>query len=268
MARISIDAVTKRYGSGGDAVTALQDVTLSVSDSEIITLVGASGCGKSTLLNLIAGFEMPTRGRVMVDSLPVKGPGPDRGVVFQQPALFPWLTVESNIGFGLSLRANQKKADGGGVVDRMLQRTGLAAFRKRLPVELSGGMRQRVAIASVLAINPAILLMDEPFGALDSLTRSIMQDFLLEIWEEHRKTIVLVTHDIDEAIYLADRTVVMTAQPGRIDRVIEVDLPRPRRYEMRSDSRFISLRDRVTEIVRREAISATAIPLSAEPAAR
>jgi len=258
--RISIASVTKRFETGDSAVTALDDVNLAVQDREIVTLVGASGCGKSTLLNLIAGFEIPTVGQVLVDGRPIQGPGPDRGVVFQQTALFPWLSVEDNVAFGLSLRANQGKADRRQVVERMLQRTGLSPFRERLPAELSGGMRQRAAIASVLAINPSTLLMDEPFGALDSLTRSIMQDFLLEIWEEQRKTVVLVTHDIDEAIYLADKTVVMTAHPGRICEAIEVNLPRPRRYEMRSEAPFIALRDHVTEIVRAEAIKGTALP--------
>jgi len=258
--RISIASVTKRFETGDFVVTALDDVNLAVQDKEIVTLVGASGCGKSTLLNLVAGFETPTLGQVLVNDQPIKGPGPDRGVVFQQTALFPWLTVEDNIGFGLSLRANRDKADRQQVVERMLQRTGLAPFRERRPAELSGGMRQRAAIASVLAINPSTLLLDEPFGALDSLTRSIMQDFLLEIWEEQRKTVVLVTHDIDEAIYLADKTVVMTAHPGRICEVIDVNLPRPRRYEMRSEPSFISLRDHVTEIVRAEAIKGTALP--------
>ena len=259
MGRISIASVTKRFETGDFVVTALDDVNLAVQDREIVTLVGASGCGKSTLLNLIAGFETPTLGQVLVNGQPIKGPGPDRGVVFQQTALFPWLTVEDNIAFGLSLRANQGKADRRQVVERMLQRTGLAPFRERRPAELSGGMRQRAAIASVLAINPSTLLLDEPFGALDSLTRSIMQDFLLEIWEEQRKTVVLVTHDIDEAIYLADKTVVMTAHPGRICEVIDVNLPRPRRYEMRSEPSFIALRDHVTEIVRAEAIKGTAL---------
>jgi ABC-type nitrate/sulfonate/bicarbonate transport system ATPase subunit len=259
VARISIESVTKRFEAGDSAVTALDDVNLTVPDREIVTLVGASGCGKSTLLNLLAGFETPTAGEVLVDGLPITGPGPDRGVVFQQTALFPWLSVEDNIAFGLSLRANRGKADRRQVVERMLQRTGLSAFRERRPAELSGGMRQRAAIASVLAINPSTLLMDEPFGALDSLTRSIMQDFLLEIWEEQRKTVVLVTHDIDEAIYLADKTVVMTAHPGRIREVIDVSLPRPRQYEMRSEAPFIALRDRVTEIVRAEAIKGTAL---------
>jgi len=256
---ISISSVTKRFQSGDSFVTALDDVNLAVQEKEIVTLVGASGCGKSTLLNLIAGFETPTVGQVLVDGQSIKGPGPDRGVVFQQTALFPWLSVEDNIAFGLSLRANQGKGNRQQVVERMLQRTGLSSFRERRPAELSGGMRQRAAIASVLAINPSTLLMDEPFGALDSLTRSIMQDFLLEIWEEQRKTVVLVTHDIDEAIYLADKTVVMTAHPGRIREVIEVTLPRPRRYEMRSEAPFIELRDHVTEIVRTEAIKGSAI---------
>lgn len=261
MGRISVTSVTKQFHTGDSYVTALDDVTLAAEEKQFVTLVGASGCGKSTLLNLIAGFEMPTAGQVLVDGRSVKGPGPDRGVVFQQTALFPWLSVEDNIAFGLTLRANKGKADREKIVERMLQRTGLSAFRKRRPVELSGGMRQRAAIASVLAINPSTLLMDEPFGALDSLTRSIMQDFLLEIWEEQRKTVVLVTHDIDEAIYLADKTVVMTAHPGRICEVIDVDLPRPRRYEMRSEAAFIGLRDHVTEIVRTEALRGS--PVSA-----
>jgi ABC-type nitrate/sulfonate/bicarbonate transport system ATPase subunit len=202
----------------------------------------------------VAGFDTATSGEITVDGAPVAGPGPDRGVVFQQTALFPWLSVEENIAFGLRLRANRHKGLPEIVVERLLQRTGLAAFRSRRPAELSGGMRQRAAIASVLAINPSTLLMDEPFGALDSLTRSIMQDFLLEVWEEERKTALLVTHDIDEAIYLADRTVVMTAHPGRVREIIDVDLPRPRRYEMRSEKPFIALRDYVTGIVREEAI--------------
>ena len=260
MGRISVSSVTKRFQTDDSFVVALDDVNLAIQEKEIVTVVGASGCGKSTLLNLIAGFETPTVGQVLVDGQSINGPGPDRGVVFQQTALFPWLSVEDNIAFGLSLRANQGKGNRQQVVERMLQRTGLSAFRERRPAELSGGMRQRAAIASVLAINPSTLLMDEPFGSLDSLTRSIMQDFLLEIWEEQRKTVVLVTHDIDEAIYLADKTVVMTAQPGRICEVIDVNLPRPRRYEMRSEAPFIELRDHVTQIVRTEAIKGSAMP--------
>jgi NitT/TauT family transport system ATP-binding protein len=254
VARISLSHLGKTFASRHGNVTALADINLDIADQEFITIVGTSGCGKSTLLNLLAGFDTATSGEVTVDGARVAGPGPDRGVVFQQPALFPWLSVEENIAFGLRLSVNRHKGSPKIVVERMLQRTGLAAFRSQRPAELSGGMRQRAAIASVLAINPSTLLMDEPFGALDALTRSIMQDFLLEVWEEERKTALLVTHDIDEAIYLADRTVVMTAHPGRVREIIEVDLPRPRRYEMRSEKRFIALRDYVTGIVREEAI--------------
>jgi len=244
----------KTFASRDGNVTALVDINLDIVDQEFITIVGASGCGKSTLLNLLAGFDTATRGELTVDGVPVSGPGPDRGVVFQQAALFPWLSVEDNIAFGLRLRANRHKASPELTVERMLTRTDLLASRSRRPAELSGGMRQRVAIASVLAINPSTLLMDEPFGALDTLTRSIMQDFLLEVWEEERKTALLVTHDLEEAIYLADRTVVMTAQPGRVREIIDVDLPRPRRYDMHSSSRFLALRDHVTGIVREEAM--------------
>jgi ABC-type nitrate/sulfonate/bicarbonate transport system ATPase subunit len=254
VARISLTRLGKTFASRHGNVTALADIDLDIADQQFVTIVGASGCGKSTLLNLLAGFDTATSGEITVDGAPVAGPGPDRGVVFQQTALFPWLSVQENIAFGLRLRANSHKGSPETIVERLLQRTGLAAFRSRRPAELSGGMRQRAAIASVLAINPSTLLMDEPFGALDALTRSIMQDFLLEVWEEERKTALLVTHDIDEAIYLADRTVVMTAHPGRVREVIEVDLPRPRRYEMRSEKRFIALRDHVTGIVREEAI--------------
>jgi ABC-type nitrate/sulfonate/bicarbonate transport system ATPase subunit len=254
VARISLSHLGKTFASRHGNVTALADINLEIVDEEFITIVGASGCGKSTLLNLMAGFDTATSGELTVDGAPVAGPGPDRGVVFQQTALFPWLSVEDNIAFGLRLRANRHKGSPESIVEHMLQRTGLTAFRSRRPAELSGGMRQRVAIATVLAINPSTLLMDEPFGALDALTRSIMQDFLLEVWEEQRKTALLVTHDIEEAIYLADRTVVMTAHPGRVQEIIDVDLPRPRRYDMRSDKRFITLRDYVTDIVRKEAI--------------
>ena len=254
MAKIEFRNVAKTYSSRSGEVVALENIALEIGDRELVTIVGASGCGKSTLLNLVAGFDWPTTGSVLVDDHPVLGPGPDRGVVFQQTALFPWLTVEENIAFGLNLKANVGKAPIAETVETMLRRTGLAAFRKRKPSELSGGMRQRAAIASVLAINPGVLLMDEPFGALDSLTRSVMQDFLLELWEIDRKTVLLVTHDIDEAIYLADRTVVMSGHPGRLREVVTIDLPRPRHFDMHSDPRFIKLRDAVRDVVREEAV--------------
>ena len=260
MADIEFRHVRKSFPSRGAQVQALADVQLEIADRELVTIVGASGCGKSTLLNMLAGFDTPSEGEVLLDGRRVNGPGPDRGVVFQQTALFPWLTVEQNIAFGPGLRANRAKAKGAGSgVEALLDRTGLSAFRDRWPSELSGGMRQRAAIASVLAISPSVLLMDEPFGALDSLTRSVMQDFLLQLWEEDRKTVLLVTHDIDEAIYLADKTVVMSGHPGRVSEVISVDLPRPRHFGMHSDPRFIALRDRVRDVVRAEAArSATA----------
>jgi NitT/TauT family transport system ATP-binding protein len=253
VAKIELNGVAKTYESRHGDVIALSEINLDIGTNEFVTIVGASGCGKSTLLNLVAGFEMPSSGMIIVDGHKVSGPGPDRGVVFQQTALFPWLTVEGNIAFGLSLRANRTKASLPETVERLMKRTGLGPFRSRYPAELSGGMRQRAAIAAVLAIQPEILLMDEPFGALDSLTRSLMQDFLLELWEADRKTVLLVTHDIEEAIYLADRAVVMTAQRGRVREIIDVDLPRPRRFDIHSDARFIALRDRVTNTVREEA---------------
>jgi NitT/TauT family transport system ATP-binding protein len=253
VARIEFQDVAKTFASRAGEVVALEKVAVQVEDCELVTIVGASGCGKSTLLNLVAGFDRPTSGRLLVDNKLISGPGPDRGVVFQQTALFPWLTVEENIAFGLRLKANAGKAPIAETVDTMLRRTGLTRFRRRRPAELSGGMRQRAAIASVLAINPGVLLMDEPFGALDSLTRSVMQDFLLELWEADRKTVLLVTHDIDEAIYLADRTIVMTGQPGRVREVVTIDLPRPRHFDMHSDPRFIALRDGVRDVVREEA---------------
>ena len=253
MARIEFQQASKEFPSRQGTITALSDVSLMIEDAQFVTIVGASGCGKSTLLNLVAGFESPTTGVVMSDGQSIVGPGPDRGVVFQQTALFPWLSVEDNVGFGLKLKANVGKKPMGSVVENLLKRTALTKFRESYPSELSGGMQQRAAIAAVLAIDPGTLLMDEPFGALDALTRSIMQDFLLELWEEDRKTVLLVTHDIDEAIYLADRTVVMTAHPGRVREIIDINLPRPRRYEMHSIPEFIELRDHVRDIVREEA---------------
>ena len=257
MARIELTGVSKTFATRSGDVQALASVSLDVANAEFVTIVGASGCGKSTLLNLVAGFEAPSSGEVLCDGVPISGPGPDRGVVFQQTSLFPWLTVVDNVAFGLKLKANAGKAPVASTVETLLRRTGLSNFRDRHPAELSGGMRQRAAIAAVLAINPSTLLMDEPFGALDALTRSLMQDFLLELWEQDRKTVLLVTHDIDEAIYLADRTVVMTAHPGRVREVIDVDLPRPRAFEMHSDANFIEIRDHVRNIVREEAAKGT-----------
>ncbi len=258
MAEIALHRLVKIFPSRGGAVTALAGLDLAVARHEFVAIVGASGCGQSTLLNLVAGFDLPSAGEVLVEGRRIERPGPDRGVVFQQSALFPWLTVRQNIVFGLGLAANKARRLRGPAVAEVLRRVGLAAFADHFPAQLSGGMRQRAAIASVLAIDPAVLLMDEPFGALDSLTRSLMQDFLLELWEENRKTVLLVTHDTGEAVYLADRLVVMAGPPGRIREIVPVDLPRPRRYDIQAGAEFVRLRDHVTRMVREEAARAAA----------
>jgi NitT/TauT family transport system ATP-binding protein len=208
-------------------VVALKDIELSINEGEFVCLLGPSGCGKSTLLNAIAGFSLPTNGDITVDQKLVTAPGPERGMVFQEYALFPWMTVEENIVFGLKIKKMspefiEKKCD------ELLEKLKLSEFRNRYPKDLSGGMRQRVAIARVLALDPPIMLMDEPFGALDALTRRSLQDELLKIWSETRKTVVFVTHSMEEAIYLADRIIVMTYRPGTIKKDIQVDIDRPR----------------------------------------
>jgi NitT/TauT family transport system ATP-binding protein len=217
-------------GATGDAagdVIALDGIDLQVAAGELVCLLGPSGCGKSTLLNAVAGFSPPTSGTITVDGRPVTGPGPDRAMVFQEYALFPWMTVERNVGFGLEVKG-LAAAEVRTKVDALLGTLHLREFRDRFPKDLSGGMRQRVAIARALAIDSPVLLMDEPFGALDALTRRNLQDELLRIWSELRKTILFVTHGIEESIYLADRVVVMTYRPGTVKRVVTVTLPRPR----------------------------------------
>ena len=226
-AHISVQSLSKRFGENANAVAALQNINLEIAPGEFVCLLGPSGCGKSTLLNLVAGFIAPSAGSVRVDGREVTAPGPDRGMVFQEYALFPWMTVEQNIGFGLVVKG-LAHADIAARVGQLLELLKLAEFRARFPKDLSGGMRQRVAIARVLALDSPILLMDEPFGALDALTRRTLQDELLRLWSERRRTVVFVTHSIEEAIYLADRVVVMTYRPGTIKRDQHVALPRPR----------------------------------------
>ena len=224
---ISIAGVGKVFATGGREVVALQGIDLEIPRGQFVCLLGPSGCGKSTLLNAVAGFALPTAGTITADGQLVTAPAPERGMVFQEYALFPWMTVEDNIAFGLEIKgqsAEQIRA----TVGKLLAMLSLTDFRQRYPKDLSGGMRQRVAIARVLALDSPIMLMDEPFGALDALTRRNLQDELLRIWSELRKTIIFVTHSIEEAIYLADRIVVMTYRPGTIKRDILVDLPRLR----------------------------------------
>ena len=246
--KIVFDAVSCAFMLKGQAFQAVRELSLAIGEGEIVTLVGPSGCGKSTLMNMVAGLQEPTGGRVQVDGGPVHGPGPERGVIFQQYALFPWLTAAQNVAFGLEIKG-VPAAERAAVVARSLDLVGLAAFADALPKTLSGGMKQRCAIARAYAVNPSVLLMDEPFGALDALTRVTLQDQLLETWRRDRRTILFITHDVDEAVYLAHRVVVMAARPGRIHRIVPVDLPHPRNEALRLSPAFRDLRNEVWNAV-------------------
>jgi len=222
---LDIQNVSKTFGSNGDSLLALQDINLLIAPGEFTCVVGGSGCGKTTLLRIIAGLEGAYTGRVTLDGNPITGPGLDRGIVFQEHRLLPWLTVEKNVGFGLSdLPSNERRTRVANYIDLV----GLRGFEHNYPHQLSGGMAQRVAIARALVSHPHLLLLDEPFGALDALTRIRMQQELLRIWQAQRTTMIFVTHDIDEAIYLADRIVIMSPRPGTIKRILRVEIPRPR----------------------------------------
>ena len=224
---LTIHGVTKRFAVGDDEVEALAPVDLAIPGGEFVCMIGASGCGKSTLLRIIAGFEEPTTGHVSIDGKPVTGPGSDRGMVFQDYALFPWMTVRQNISFGPRQR-HLPREEIDRTTDEFVRMVGLERFADRYPNQLSGGMKQRVAIARVLANNANILLMDEPFGALDALTREQLQNELLQIWKRTGVTTIFVTHSVEEAVLLADRVLVMSAGPGKIDSDFRIDLPRPR----------------------------------------
>jgi NitT/TauT family transport system ATP-binding protein len=234
---------------------ALEPTNLTVLDNDFVTILGPSGCGKSTLLRLVAGLDQPTTGQIILNGIPVSEPGPDRGMVFQSYTLFPWLTVADNIAFGLrekGVPADRRTT----IVREWLVRIGLVSFEHHYPKHLSGGMQQRTAIARALANDPAILLLDEPFGALDNQTRALMQELLLDIWERERKTVLFVTHDIEEAIFLASRVVVMTARPGRIKADVAIDLPHPRHYTIKTSPEFSALKARLTEEIRAEVVLA------------
>ena len=246
--KISFQQLSCSFELNGRPFKALDQVSLDIADGEFVTVVGPSGCGKSTLMNAAAGLIEPTSGRVLVDGKPVHGPGPERGVIFQQYALFPWLTVRQNIAFGLEI-AKVPSTERQRIVDRCIQLVGLTPFADALPKMLSGGMKQRCAIARAYAVNPAILLMDEPFGALDALTRVTMQDQLLDTWAKDTRTVVFITHDVEEAVYLANRVIVMAARPGRIHRVIPVELPYPRTEAMRLSPEFMRIRNQVWDAV-------------------
>ncbi|MGV9314040.1 ABC transporter ATP-binding protein [Streptomyces sp. NPDC003691] len=245
---ISFRDTTRHFPGPDGGFTALDGVGLDVAEGEFTVLVGPSGCGKSTLLGIAAGLVEPSRGEVRVDGRPVRRPGPDRGMVFQQYALFPWLTVRGNVEFGLRT-ARLPRAERRRVAQHFIDLVGLTDFADALPKTLSGGMRQRCAIARAYAAGPRVLLMDEPFGALDSLTRSRLQEQLLEMWERERRTVLFVTHDVDEAVFLADRVVVMAARPGRIHRTVDIALPRPRTAATRLTGDFTELRTEIWRAV-------------------
>ena len=246
-ASVALDGVGKTYDADGDGdpVRALDDVSFSVADGEFVCLVGPSGCGKTTLFRVVAGLTEATDGRVLLDGTEVTAPTTDMGVVFQEYHLFPWLTVEENVGFGLE-RSDRPAAERDRRVDEMLDLVGLTEFRDAYPKSLSGGMKQRVAIARALAVDPDLLLMDEPFGAVDAQTREMLQRELLDVWASTGKTVLFVTHDVAEAVTLADRVVVMAAEPGRVREVVDVDVERPRE---RGDAAFAEYVGRVRELI-------------------
>jgi len=230
-AKLKVEGLCRVFGEGPAAWTALDNIDLTIGENEFVSLVGASGCGKSTLLSIIAGLQSADRGVILVDGKPVNGPGRDRGVVFQNYTLMPWLTAQQNIEFALRATGT-KGADIHRIAAEHIALVGLEKFAGHYPAQLSGGMKQRVAIARALSYRPKILLMDEPFGALDALTRRHMQELLTGIWSRHKLTVLFVTHDVEEAIFLSDRVVVMSAQPGRIKESVVIDLPRPRGEDM------------------------------------
>lgn len=247
---ITIENVTKIYpGHRKTAPTiALKDISLNIYDGEFVAAVGPSGCGKTTLLDLLAGFEVPTSGSITLDGKALTGPGAERAVVFQQPTLYPWSNVRDNVALGLKLR-NRRNVDWERV-QYFIDMVGLKGFEKHPSYQLSGGMQQRVAIARALIVEPKILLMDEPFGALDAQTRSDMQLFLLDIWSKIKATILFITHDVEEAILLADRVVAMTPRPGKIAKDVNISLPRPRTWDMVLTEEFLDLKRQVLEVLR------------------
>ncbi|WP_415008611.1 ABC transporter ATP-binding protein [Aestuariivirga sp.] len=248
---LSVRNVSLTYGQGEKAVLALNDVSFEVEPNAFTVIVGPSGCGKSSLLYLAAGLNTVSQGGMLVNGHQVEGPGPDRGMVFQSYTLFPWLTVRQNVEYG-PRRKGLGTAERRAISDKYLAEVGLSGFAGHYPKQLSGGMMQRVAIARALANDPDILLMDEPFGALDSQTRHTMQKLLLNVWQHDRKTVAFVTHDIDEAILLGDRVIVMTARPGRIKAEIPIDIPRPRDPSIALEPEFIAMKRRILDLLRDE----------------
>ncbi|MFT7772224.1 ABC transporter ATP-binding protein [Roseateles sp.] len=247
-------------GTGRQRVEAVQGVDLHVGEGEFVSIVGPSGCGKSTLLNVAAGFVCATLGRAELDGQAITAPGPERGVVFQQYSLFPWLTVRGNVEYGLQVRG-LPKAERAEIVDELLVRCGLMGFAGHYPEQLSGGMRQRVGIVRALANNPRVLLLDEPFGALDAQTRIVMQEILLDIWTRYRTSVLFITHDIEEAVFLSDRVYAMTARPGRIKAELRIDLPRPRHHDLLDSPEALAHVRTLRAAIREESLQAMAAEL-------
>ncbi|MEO8535996.1 MAG: ABC transporter ATP-binding protein [Betaproteobacteria bacterium] len=251
--RIAFEAVSVEYPSAHGTLRVVDDVSFTIRDGEFVAIIGPSGCGKTTMMNIVAGFVRPTSGRVLLDGAPIAGPGPDRGVIFQDYGVFPWLTVRQNIAFGLTLAANRVgAAERAAICDRYMALMGLADFADAWPRMLSGGMRQRLALARAYAVRPQFLLMDEPFGALDAQTRTSMQDLLLQVLAAERKTVMLITHSVEEAIYLASRIIVMSARPTRIREEIRIPFAYPRSESVHETREFNELRAHVRELVMRE----------------
>ncbi|CUH95985.1 putative ABC transporter ATP-binding protein MJ0412 [Propionispora sp. 2/2-37] len=245
--------VTKEFENRGKTITALEETYLNVAPKEFVSILGPSGCGKSTLLRMVGGLTKPTRGQIILDKKVIREPGADRGMVFQAYTLFPWLTVVENIEYGLAQK-HMPKQERREVAQNYVEIVGLKGFETAYPKALSGGMKQRVALARALANNPEILLLDEPFGALDMQTRGLMQELLLDVWQKYPKTILMVTHDIEEAVFLADRVVVMTSRPGSIKEIINVDLPRPRDYHVKTSEQFIEYKRQAMELIHEESV--------------
>ena len=252
---IEIRDVSVRFGRNGHSVEAVSGVSLDVKPGDFVTVIGPSGCGKSTLLNIVAGFLQPTLGEALLDGAPITGPGADRGVVFQQYSLFPWMTVRKNVEFGLKMQglgANARES----AARSLLGMAGVLAFENHYPDQLSGGMKQRVGIVRALATSPQVMLMDEPFGALDSQTRTVMQEILTNMWQQLQLSVLFITHDIEEAIFLSEKVYVMTARPGRIKAEIPIPLPRPRTPEMMASPTFHALVRQLKALIREESLAA------------
>jgi NitT/TauT family transport system ATP-binding protein len=251
--RVRFDAVSLEFPTASGTLRVVEDVTYDIREGEFVAVIGPSGCGKTTMMNMLAGFVTPTRGKVLLDGKSVAGPGPERGVIFQEYGVFPWLTVRDNIAFGLRLRANRKpEAEIRESCERYMRLMGLADFADAFPKTLSGGMRQRLAIARAYAVKPEFLLMDEPFGALDAQTRSSMQNLLLQVLATERKTVMLITHSVEEAIYLASKIVMVTARPARVREIIEVPFAYPRDEGLHERAEFGDLRSHIRDAVMSE----------------